>query len=274
MDKTCSFLKESLAAVFANELEVMTVESGCIVTLPLKTIDDRYIDVFVEQMPGSKNFIYVHDGGKNTAELSAQGIHPTDTQTTLFKGIATAHGAIFQSGRFQILCKNEAEVERAVVAIGQCAALSMVEFASHIPNIEDEPLTSRVARALQQWQPNSVEIRRRHFVRGKTGVEHLFDFVAMPAKSAVRHVALKLLPPSVGPSWQVSRYGFLVLDIEAQEAAKWSRLAIVSKAEEWPQKAIDIVRDLSRDVILLESDHEEQIERILPHKMNELTEAA
>ena len=76
----CSGLKELLVALFASELEVTSVDTACIITLPLKTADDRYIDVFVEPIASSR-FVYVHDGGKSTAELFSQGLHPTDTRT-------------------------------------------------------------------------------------------------------------------------------------------------------------------------------------------------
>src|ERR1700730_3245865 len=101
MDKTCSSLRDALLASIASEVEVTTVEKGCIVTLPLKTVDDRYVDVFVDPVLRSQ-FTYVHDGGKSTAELHAQGVHATETQESILKGIARSYGAHFQDGRFQI----------------------------------------------------------------------------------------------------------------------------------------------------------------------------
>lgn len=255
-------------------MEVTAAEGACIVTLPLKTADDRFIDVFVERMRDSKSFMYVHDGGKNTAELFAQGVHQTDTQERMLKGIAAAHGAQFQDGRFHILCKNETEVQAAVLSIGQCAALAMVDVVSHLPNIEDEPLKSRVFRALTAWRPSYVEIKRGYVAVGKTGVDHSFDFVTVPVRARARTVALKLLPPSVGASWQVSRYGFLVLDLGGKKEGRWPRLAIVSKAEEWSPKNIGTIESMSEDVIVLKSGEEDQLDRILPRKMARLTEAA
>ena len=58
-----------------------------------------------------------------------------------------------------------------------------------------------------------------------------------------------------------------MLDFAQRDESNWPRLAIVSKVEEWSSKSLDAVRSLSRDVILLETDREEEIERILPHKM-------
>jgi hypothetical protein len=113
------------------------------------------------------------------------------------------------------------------------------------------------------------------YVQGKTGFEHVFDFVSRPRRHPkAKTVAVKLLPPSVGPNWQVTRYGYMVLDIDRQQAARWPRLAVISKAEEWSSKAIDMVKSLSDDVILLAADHEERIEQLLPPKMTALTDAA
>lgn len=42
----------------------------------------------------------------------------------------------------------------------------------------------------------------------------------------------------------------------------------------WAASALDVVRNLSTEVILLKSDNEEEVERVLPRTMTELTEAA
>lgn len=265
-----------MAAAFANSLEVSLLgNDGCVVTLPLKTADARYVDVFVERMTQSASFMYVHDGGKSMSDLYAQGLHPTDTQSKRLKGIADAHGASLYNGRFQILCKSEADVQRGVFAIAQCATAAMVEVVTHSPEIEEESLSSRVGRALGVWRPEDVEIRRHHHVTGQTGMDYKFDFVSMPiSPDAGQPVALKLLPPSVGPTWQATRYGFMVHDIRGREAAYWPRLAIVSRSEEWSAQSLDVVRSLSSDVILLKTGEDEEVERILPFKMTELSEAA
>jgi hypothetical protein len=268
----CSGIKEALVALFAKDLEVTSVDTACIITLPLKTADDRYIDVFVEPVESSQ-LVYVHDGGKSTAELFAQGIHPTDTQEAMLKGIAQAHGVVFQKGRFQVACPNEAAVQNAVFAIGQCVALAMIEVVSHEAVIEDEALSGRIARSLDRWRPSYVEIHRRYPVEGRM-VQHLFDFVSMPIRRKKQTVALKILHPSIGPKIQAERYGFLAYDIRGKEANKWSKLAIVAKVEEWSETALRLVKDLSDDVILLNTDHEEYVENVLPSKMTELTDAA
>lgn len=74
--------------------------------------------------------------------------------------------------------------------------------------------------------------------------------------------------------WQAQRFGFFMYDIEEHEAAKWQKLAIVTKADEWPPEALDVVSSFATDVILVASDSEEHIKRVLPVKMTALTEAA
>jgi hypothetical protein len=273
--QNCSSLRDALVSSFANELEVSATDRFCVVTLPLRTADDRFVDVFVEPMLGSNVFMYVHDGGKNTAELWAQGVHrETDTQMRRLKGIADAYGATFHEGRFQILCKNQEEIESAIISIGQCASLAMIDVVTHVPNIQDEALLSRVFKSLNAWKPSYVEIKRRVTASGKTYQFHRFDFVSVPAKARKRTVAVKVLPPSVGTSWQVARYGFLALDLAGREAGDWPRLAIVSKAEEWSDGALEAIRTYSADIITLKTEEESQLERILPHKMQRLTDAA
>jgi hypothetical protein len=127
ISQICSSLKAALVTSFGSELEVKTAGNRCVITLPLRTADERYIDVFVESMTGSGTFTYVHDGGKNTAELYAQGIHPTDSQDRRMKGIALAYGAQLYDGRFQILCKSVDEILTAVFAVAQCASLAMAD---------------------------------------------------------------------------------------------------------------------------------------------------
>lgn len=270
----CNSLKDALVAGFNRDLEVIATDEFCVVTLPIRTADDRLVDVYVEPMTGSKVFMYVHDAGKNTAELWAQGVHrDTDTQERRLKGIAAAHGATLHNGRFQILCRNEQEVLAAIPSIGQCAALAMVDVVTHLPNIQDEALASRVSRALNDWKPSYVEIKRRHSVQG-THQSHVFDFVSFPVKARKRTVAIRLLPPSVGPAWQVAKYGFMALDLQRRDAGKWPRLAIVSRADEWPESALEAIQMFSTDVLILKTDEENQVERILPIKMQRLTDAA
>lgn len=268
---TCDSIKAKLVAFFTEQTEVTAAEDRCVVTLPLKTLDDRCQDVYVDQKLG--DYVLVHDAGNSLAELFTQGIHPTDTHEQQFKKIARRYGATFNAGVFQLVCRPGDSVEQAILAIAQCAALAMFEVVNHQPLIEDEPLTARIGRTLVKWKPEYVDIRQKLRFKGIRAV-HSFDFVSF-ARNRQNNVAIKILVPSgSGPLAQAERYGFLALDIEGQEYEQWQRLAVISKAELWSDPAIELVRNLSADTIMLNSDNEERIETVLPGMMTVLTEAA
>lgn len=267
---SCRSIRDLIVAYLGAHIEVTTAENHCIVSLPISTVDDRLVDVYVRQTMA--DYVVVSDGGKSMSELYAQGIHLTESQETTMKAIARQFGATFIGNVFQIGCKVP-DVERSVMAIAQCASMAMFPVLSHKPNIEDEPVAARVARSLNAWKPDYVDIKRRQSIRGHHAT-HIFDFVSHARRRDANSVAIKLLPPSFGPHIQVQRYGFLTYDIAGRLGSEWQRLAIVSKREEWSNADLEVVRQLSDDVIELETDSEDRLEAILPGKMTELTMVA
>jgi hypothetical protein len=270
---SCRSIREAVAGFLGDQIEVSTLNNQCVLTLPLKTLDDRFIEVYIEQKLGSN--VLVHDGGKSMAELFAQGIHLTDAQHGHMKAVARRHGVTFSHGIFQVTSEVGAALNEAVLAIAQCASIAMMPVATHEPTIEDEPVAARVARALLRWKPDYVDLEKRKTVRGRRA-EHFFDFVSIARIKEARTVAIKILPPSHGPKIQARGYGFLALDIDggSRIVDQWRRLAIITKVEEWPDDSLKIVRDLSADTIELQTEEEHRVESILPPKMTELTEAA
>jgi len=62
MEQTyCHSLKDSLLAYFGNEIQITESREGCILVLPTKTIDDRFVAVFVERK--TPDYFLVHDAG-------------------------------------------------------------------------------------------------------------------------------------------------------------------------------------------------------------------
>lgn len=268
---SCRSLRDAVVAFLDQQIEATTVNDKCIITLPLKTLDDRFVDVYIERRLGPN--VLVHDGGKTMAELFAQGIHLTDSQELQMKGIARRNGAVYQHGMFQIAATLGETLQESVLALAQCITLAMMPVLSHTPVIEDEPLSGRVARSLFIWRPPYVDIERNKTVKGRRK-EHRFDFISHARKADARTVAIKLLPPGYGPNVQADRYGFLAYDLESRIFDRWRRLAIIARVEEWTRESLDIVRSLSADTIELETDAEQSVELVLPRKMTELTEAA
>jgi hypothetical protein len=265
---SCSELRESLLDYFRAEVEVSDFKDRCVLTLPMKTVDERLVDVTVERkMP---DYFLVHDAGKSLSELFTQGISLTEAKRKNLEDIAKINGATLVRDVFTIGCASD-KLQNAIIAIGLCSTMAMVELIGHKPEFEEEPLPETVNRSLKQWRPSFVTgIDRRVTVRGRR-FPHSFDFVVFPADEPIYHTtAIKLLPPSYGGQIQAERFAYLVLDIEGTPYDQWSRLAILSKVEMWPLSAIKMITSLSNRTIELRSGEEPQVETLLPSYMDQL----
>ena len=131
-------------------------------------------------------------------------------------------------------------------------------------------------RSLTQWKPRYVrEIRKGVTVKGRKA-RHTFDFVSFPEDvDRANTVAVQVLAPSHSRQAQAERYGFLVLDTEQLPPYdRWKRFAIVTKIEEWGDRPLQLVQDLSQETVKLVSGEEERIEKIIPQIMENLSKAA
>jgi len=262
----CSSIKTSLIDFLRTQVEVASFTDRCVITLPIKTLDDRLVDVVVERK--LSDFFVVHDAGKTLNELFVQGISITDIKKTHLEAMARQFGVELSGEVFKIGCKID-KLQNAILAISQCSTLAMFELLSHRPEVEEEPLSSRVGRSLKKWQPSFVKSIERHVaIRGKK-FPHYFDFVTFAEDEKQHHTtAVKLLPPTYSGTVQAERYAYLVLDIEETFFNAWARLAVVTKVETWPLPALEMVRGLSKEILEIRTGEEDSIEDSLPSTMN------
>jgi hypothetical protein len=267
----CSEIKESLVRHLSEGIDFSKVMDQCVFTLPLRSLDDRSVEVFVEKKLGE--FYRVHDAGITSSHLFAQGIHITEKKSLLFEEVARRLGVTYLEGRFETSCQM-AELQNAILAVSQCSALASLEVAAHKPVFEDEPIITRVQRSLKAWQPPYVkQINSRFPVNGRKAT-HIYEFVSFPYEPDFNTVAVKILQPSHSPQAQSERYGFLVLDTESTLYGNWRRLAIVTKAETWGDKPLRLVHGLSHETIDLVTGEEAQVEQLVPRIMDVLSKAA
>lgn len=268
---TCSQIKDLVVSSLGQNTEVTSVRGTCIVTLPLKTIDDRYPDVFIDRV--GEDSYRIHDAGITTSQLFSQGVHLTELKTAALVDMAERLGIFFSNGVFQTLVKADG-IEASVFAISQCTSIGMFELLSHKPIVEEEPMSGRVKRVLSEWRPDYIKsIEQRVPVPGRTA-NHVFDFVSFPKEPRNNIVAIKILRPSYSPQAQAERYGYLSLDIEGTIANDWKKMAIITKVEQWSKTPLDIVERFSAEVLQLRSGEDEVIDNFLPAKMRRLSEAA
>jgi hypothetical protein len=267
MATNCQSLKTTLLEFLGSAIDVTETRDYCVLTLPQKTIDDRHAAVFVhEKVPG---YFLVHDGGKTAAELFAQGIHVTDLMQGALEDLAERYGATFVQGTFRIGCRAE-NLNTAIVAIAQCATLGTWYVLGHKPRFEEEPILHRVEAGLRAWQaPYETDIRERVHVHGQKG-EHVIDFVSFPRNVPRNPIGVKVVRPSDNPLGQARGYGFMAYDLQNTQYATWPRVAVVTRAEEWTDESLDLVRASATTTVAVETGNEEAIEQRLQEQLTEV----
>ncbi len=267
MATNCHSLKATLLDFLASSIEITASRECCVLTLPHKTLDDRFASVFVqEKMPG---FYVVDDGGKTSAELFAQGIHLTDVRADVLEELAKRFGATFVQGTFRVGCQAD-KLNEAIVSIGQCATLATWYVLGHKPRFDEEPILHRIEAGMRAWKaPYEYELRSHYRAVGQK-TEHVIDFVTFP-RSTVPHspIGVKVVRPSDNPLEQARGYGFMAYDL-ANTPFDWPRLAVVTRADEWTQTALDLIYASATAVIAIDTGKEETVEQSLPQKLSEI----
>ncbi len=268
MEQTyCHSLKKSLLKHFGSEIRVTESREGCVLVLPSKTLDDRYIAVFIERK--TPDYFVVHDAGKTSAELHSQGIHITDLREEAFSQMADKLGAMFVDGVFQVGCKEQ-ELHSAILAIGQCETLGMWHLLGHKPDFGEEPVESRVEQGLKTWQaPYPTRIERKVQVKGLRAT-HVLDFVCYSQKETREPIAIKILRPSDDSLAKAREYGFMVYDTEKTMFEHWLRLAVMTKADKWRSSAKQLIASLSTSTLEVESGDEGSLERRVPDVLDQI----
>lgn len=268
MDKTyCHSVKESLLAFLGDEILVRESRGGCVLVLPTKTIDDRFVTVFVDRK--ASDYFIVHDAGKTAAELHGQGIHITELRADVFSQMAGRLGATFADGIFQMGC-TEQTLTASVLAIVQCESMGMWHLLGHKPDFAEEPVRTRIERGLSAWKtPYPCKIERNVRVKGNKA-SHMFDFVSYPQIENRQPIAVKVLTPSDDPLGKAREYGFLVYDTEKTYFERWLRLAILTKADKWSRNARHLVASLSTATVEIDTGEEHTIEQRLPATLNQI----
>jgi hypothetical protein len=217
-------------------------DEDCIVTLPIGTFDQRWVDVTIKQR-SPWNFI-VDDSGKAWDELFSQGVAMTDVTSSKFSAIANRFGVDFERGRFKVGCNLEL-LQHSIWTIGQCSALAMSELIGHRPSVEKD-LRKAVGGIITDWSINKgFRVQADRLAVGRT-TEHTFDFVAVDVGKVI---AVNILAPGSGGLARAQRYGFQALDLENRPEGHWKKMAILSRPDEWSYDARNLVKQFAQSVV-------------------------
>ena len=245
----CQFVKDSLVAYLLQTTVSEQIGDTCVVTLPIPTIDGRFVDVFVESKIG--DYLLVHDGGKATNELILQGVKLTETVKDHFSELAKRLNVSYVDEMFQSSGKQE-NLQQMIVWVGTCSSLAMGQLVGHITPAIEEPTRDKFGNALRYWGRKKVKVSSDVPVEGKRS-NHRFDFVAAPKTGGNLPIALSVISPGGNPLGAAQRFGFKAADLDSTKYQNWPRVAIEDRSELWTPEAKNIVRNCADVVIEIPS---------------------
>jgi hypothetical protein len=117
----CNFLKQSLLTYFEEATSVEDAGDSCVVTLPIPTLDQRLVDIFVEARVG--DYYIVHDGGKAVNELILQGARLTDSVNEYLEKLARRFSLTFDDEMFKGIGRRP-DLQSMILGVGMCSSRS------------------------------------------------------------------------------------------------------------------------------------------------------
>jgi len=265
----CSEIKDLVAEYLTQNLRasLSTREQGCTITLPLKSLDDRWVFVIVES---KYDYYIVHDGGKTESALFSQGIKMSDSDEQFNAAIASKYGVKIEHGMIQKACRREGLCE-TILAVAESAIVMTAQLvSSQLIEKDAEEVHSRVFDTLLLWKPEDMMIEENVKIESAF-LDTRVDFVARAEASARRSATIKILPPS-NPKGRAERYGFMRHEMKTNSEYKdWANLAVILGAETWSEPALRIVRRFADQTIEVRNDGKAEVEARIPKLMNELT---
>jgi hypothetical protein len=268
--KLCSEIRQLVAAHLTENLRASGRDGQeCTITLPIKTVDDRWVSVIVEE---KYDYFFVHDGGQTDSALFSQGLKMSDADEHFNAAIAIKYHVRIQDKMIQKTCRKH-ELCQTIMAVAESSAVMTSQLvSSRLVEVEEREVHGRVSEALRLWKPDDMEIQQNVEIKGDLST-HRFNFVAKSMASGHRTATIKILPPS-RPRDRAERYGFMQLDMrQTPEFRDWASLAVILGAETWTEPALQIVNRLADKTIELTTDQEADVEARIPKAMTTLATA-
>lgn len=241
---------------------------GSIITLPLKTIDDRWVSVIVEEK--QRGYFLIHDGGKTDSELFCQGVTMSDVVEASNAGIAKKYGVSVEGSILQKACKTE-DLAEGILAVAEASAAISVQLVSRLVELEAQEVEARVSETLSLWGEKDFEIKHEWEVKGKYS-SHVLDFVALAKKTSMRRTASVDILPRTSPLRRAKEYGFMLLDIRSEpEYREWASLAVIVGAGDWSKPALKIVKEIASGTMEVRPETHGEIETEIRKRLDALT---
>jgi len=244
----CKSVRGSILDFLSHQTIVEEVGGLCVATIPIPTVDGRFVDIYIEKKLG--DYVLVHDGGKAANELIMQGMDITDAVHRDCSSLAQSFRVHWNDEMFQVACKSS-NLTRAIMGVAACSSLATFQLVGHQAIPEEEPIRDQFGVALKKWARKKATVTDHFEIEGKVA-QHSFDFVVTPKRA--HPVAISVLLPTGGARSAAERFGFKISDLEGTEASKWKKLAVEAKAENWTPYARRIVNAYADHVIEINVD--------------------
>lgn len=261
----CSDIKDLVAQYLLDNLRASaSFGGGCAITLPIKTLDDRWVSVIVEPR---YDYYFVHDAGKTDSALFSHGIKMSDADEQFNVAVAAKYGVEIREKVIQKMCRRD-ELCGTILALAESSAVMTAQLiSSRLIEIEVQEMQGVVLEALRLWKPEDVIIDQNVEIQAGFST-HRLNFVA---KSRSRRTAtINILPPS-RPRDRAERYGFMRLDMQRTDEFKdWASGAVILGVEAWTKPALEIVKRLADTTVELTSNTQSEVEAHIPAMMEHL----
>lgn len=232
--QVCFSIRDSFLAYLSEHTIAHDSDGDCVLTVPINTIDNRWVDVTVEDL--ANGAYRVHDGGKASDELFLQGVPLSDKKFDVMQLIANKYAVHVDNGRFMIECRAD-EIQHSISAVAHSSAMAMTELIRHRPSQEDETVKSEVGRIVYDWGlQHKYRVVSDLEVSGDT-TQHKLDFLAADES---HHVAVNILNPGQNSLARAQRYGFQGFDLK-HNYATYKNLVVLAHPQLWSQNARGIV---------------------------------
>lgn len=243
----CESIHESILKHLSDLTLVEQHRDLCVVTLPIRTVDGRLVDVFVEERAG--DYFLVHDASKAANELILTGVNMTASMKSSFERLAASFGIQMVNETFQTTCKA-AQLNSALLGVAMCSSMATMHLLEHVARTDEDTVRDQFGAALKIWVRRRATLKERVSIGGKWR-QHSFDFVAYPKNSTP--IAFSVVSPSGNSAAAADRAAFRAKDLEDTRYAGWRKVIVEARSEEWTGPAKNLLAKCSDMVIEINS---------------------
>jgi hypothetical protein len=245
MASSHSEIKELVARYFTDNLRASpSMESGSIITLPIKTVDDRWVSVMIEEKHG---YFLVHDGGKTDSELFCQGVQMSDDVEQFNTSVAAKYQLRIENGIIQRTCQIN-ELPQTIMAVAEAATVIAAQLVSQLAEPEVPAVRGTVSEALRLWKSEDFRIEENPQIEGRLSA-YTMTFVAWAQNQMHSSAAINILPHS-NSSNRALKYALMLLDLKGIPSYKdLVQIALVLKADQWSEPSLELVNKVADETM-------------------------